>query len=52
MAALLCLHGITTPGILVGDNGVVAFTGGATLPVGGAILALTALPCAPRVPTR
>jgi HD-GYP domain-containing protein (c-di-GMP phosphodiesterase class II) len=44
MAALLCLHGISTPGILVGDNGVVAFTGGATLPVGGAILALTALP--------
>jgi HD-GYP domain-containing protein (c-di-GMP phosphodiesterase class II) len=44
MAALLCLHGATTPGILVGDNGVVAFTGGATLPVGGAILALGAIP--------
>lgn len=44
MAALLCLHGLTTPGILVGSNGVVAFTGGATLPVGGAILALSALP--------
>src|SRR5262245_39607803 len=44
MAALLCLHGATTPGILVGDNGVVAFTGGATLPVGGALLALGALP--------
>jgi HD-GYP domain-containing protein (c-di-GMP phosphodiesterase class II) len=44
MAALLCLHGLTTPGILVDGNGVVAFTGGATLPVGGAILALTALP--------
>jgi HD-GYP domain-containing protein (c-di-GMP phosphodiesterase class II) len=44
MAALLCLHGIATPGVLMGDNGVVAFTGGATLPVGGAILALTALP--------
>lgn len=44
MAALLCLHGLATPGVLVGMNGVVAFTGGATLPVGGAILALGALP--------
>ena len=34
MAALLCLHGAATPGILVGSNGVVSFTGGATLPVG------------------
>src|SRR5215210_2596165 len=44
MAALLALHGIATPGILMGDNGVVSFTGGATLPIGGAILALAALP--------
>jgi putative nucleotidyltransferase with HDIG domain len=44
MAALLCLHGLTTPGILIGDNGVVSLTGGATLPAGGAILALAALP--------
>jgi HD-GYP domain-containing protein (c-di-GMP phosphodiesterase class II) len=44
MAGLLALHGIATPGILMGDNGVVAFTGGATLPIGGAILALAALP--------
>jgi hypothetical protein len=43
MAALLCLHGISTPGVVVEMNGVVAFTGGATLPVGGAILALGAL---------
>lgn len=43
MAALLCLHGAATPGILVGSNGVVAFTGGATLPVGCAILALGTL---------
>jgi putative nucleotidyltransferase with HDIG domain len=42
MAALLCLHGLATPGVLVAMNGVVAFTGGATLPVGGAILALGA----------
>jgi hypothetical protein len=44
MAALLALHGLATPGFIVGMNGVVAFTGAATLPVGGAILALSALP--------
>jgi putative nucleotidyltransferase with HDIG domain len=44
MAALLALHGIATPYFLVGSNGVVSFTGGATLPIGGAILALSALP--------
>lgn len=44
MATLLCLHGLTTPGIFVEMNGVVAFTGAATLPVGAAILALSALP--------
>jgi putative nucleotidyltransferase with HDIG domain len=44
MAALLVLHGVTTPGVLIGDNGIVAFSGGATLPVGGAILALSVLP--------
>lgn len=44
MAALLLLHGLATPGILVGRNGVVSFTGGAALPVGGAVLALSALP--------
>ncbi|HZM19600.1 MAG TPA: HD-GYP domain-containing protein [Gaiellaceae bacterium] len=44
MAALLSLHGIATPYFLVGMNGVVAFTGGATLPIGGAILALSAIP--------
>jgi len=43
MAALLCLHGLATPGILFDAYGVAAFTGGATLPVGGAILALGAL---------
>jgi HD-GYP domain-containing protein (c-di-GMP phosphodiesterase class II) len=43
MAALLCLHGLATPGIFVDEVGVTAFTGGATLPIGGAILALGAL---------
>lgn len=44
MAALLSLHGIATPYFLIGENGVVSFTGAATLPIGGAILALTAIP--------
>src|SRR5439155_5109104 len=44
MASLLAIHGLATPGILVGYNGVISFTGAATLPVGGAILALSALP--------
>jgi putative nucleotidyltransferase with HDIG domain len=43
MAALLCLHGLATPGVFVDGYGVAAFTGGATLPIGGAILALGAL---------
>jgi hypothetical protein len=43
MAALLCLHGLATPGVFVDGVGVAALTGGATLPVGGAILALGAL---------
>jgi hypothetical protein len=44
MAALLALHGLATPNLFIGPNGLTAVTGGATLPVGGAILALTALP--------
>jgi HD domain len=44
MAALLSLHGLATPGIIVGFTGIVSFAGGATLPVGGAVLALSALP--------
>ena len=44
MASLLFVHGLASPGVLVGMNGVVAFTGAATLPVGGAILVLAAIP--------
>src|SRR5438093_6625103 len=44
MAALLAIHGLATPGFLVGPNGVIAFTGAATLPIGGAVLALSAVP--------
>jgi len=44
MAALLCIHGLMTPGFIVGENGLVAFAGAATLPVGGAVLSLAILP--------
>ena len=44
MAALLAIHGLATPGVVIGANGVIALTGAATLPVGGAVLALSALP--------
>lgn len=44
MTAILAVHGLATPGILTGQNGVIAFSGAAVLPVGGAILALSALP--------
>jgi putative nucleotidyltransferase with HDIG domain len=44
MAALLAIHGLATPGVVIGQNGVIALTGAATLPVGGAVLALSALP--------
>jgi putative nucleotidyltransferase with HDIG domain len=44
MAALLVVHGIATPGFLVEESGVGAFSGAATLPVGGALLVLCTLP--------
>jgi len=46
MAALLAMHGLTTPGVLLGMEGlgIVAVTGAATLPVGGCVMALSALP--------
>jgi putative nucleotidyltransferase with HDIG domain len=42
--ALLLVHGFATPGVLAGPNGVTALAGGASLPVGVGLLALTALP--------
>jgi putative nucleotidyltransferase with HDIG domain len=42
--ALLMVHGFATPGVIVGPNGVIALAGGASLPVGAGLLALTALP--------
>jgi len=44
MAALLTVHGLTTPDVLVGTNGMIALAGGLGIPVGTGLLALTALP--------
>src|SRR4051794_6152679 len=44
MTVLLAVHGFATPGVIVGPNGVIAFAGGASLPAGGVVLALSALP--------
>jgi len=43
MAALLAVHGLMTPGVIVGPNGLIAVTGAATLSVGAAVLMLAAL---------
>src|SRR5207302_6035623 len=44
MAALLAVHGLATPGVILGTNGLIAISGGITLPVGGAVPAFCALP--------
>ncbi len=44
MTLILLIHGLATPGVLIGPNGVVAVAGGLALPVGGAILTVAALP--------
>jgi putative nucleotidyltransferase with HDIG domain len=49
MAALLFIHGLATPDVILEEGAndstpLLAFAGGATLPVGGAILALAAWP--------
>src|SRR6266542_3482061 len=44
MAALLAVHRLVTPGVLVGMNGLISVTGAATLPVGAAVMTLSALP--------
>ena len=43
MASLLFVHGLATPGFIIEYSGIIALTGGLTLPVGGALLALSAL---------
>jgi HD-GYP domain-containing protein (c-di-GMP phosphodiesterase class II) len=44
MTLLLALHGLATPGVIFPPNGVIALAGGTALPVGGALLALSAVP--------
>src|ERR1700740_3509925 len=34
MTALFAVHGLATPGVLGGDNGVIALAGGLSIPVG------------------
>src|SRR6188768_3143121 len=43
MAALLAVHGLMTPGVLVGMNGLISVTGAAPLSVGAAVLAVSVL---------
>jgi hypothetical protein len=49
MASLLAVHALAIPGVLVGPNGLVSFSAGATIPVGGAVLSLSLLPGARRL---
>ncbi len=44
MALLLVLHALATPGVLVGDNGLVQAAGALNIPIGGLILCASALP--------
>lgn len=45
MTTLLAVHGITTEDVLIeGESGVSVFAGAAVLPIGGAVLALSAVP--------
>ncbi len=46
MAALLLLHGLATPEVVLPEehNGLIAFAGGATLPVGAVVLCLVGSP--------
>ena len=44
MATLLVIHGLATPGVILPANGVVQVAGALNLPLGGTILAASALP--------
>jgi HD-GYP domain-containing protein (c-di-GMP phosphodiesterase class II) len=48
MTLLLTIHGLATPGVILGPNGVVALAGGTALPAGAAVLALAGLPAVRR----
>ena len=51
MGAILAVHGLVTPGFLVENTNLSPITGGATVPVGAAVLALGTIPASP-VPAR
>jgi HD-GYP domain-containing protein (c-di-GMP phosphodiesterase class II) len=44
MATMLLFHSLATPGVLIGDNGLVQFAGALNIPAGAGILAASALP--------
>ena len=44
MGAILAVHGLVTPGILVENTNLSPITGGSTVPVGAAVLALGTIP--------
>src|SRR2546423_10467074 len=44
MSALLAIHGLATPGAIIGMNGVISLTGAATLPAGAAALPRSPVP--------
>jgi hypothetical protein len=44
MAALLTIHALATPGVILGANGLVQVAGALNLPIGGTILAASGLP--------
>jgi HD-GYP domain-containing protein (c-di-GMP phosphodiesterase class II) len=44
MAVLLVIHALATPDVLLGENGLVQIAGALNVPIGGAILAASALP--------
>jgi putative nucleotidyltransferase with HDIG domain len=44
MAVLLVFHSLATPGVLIGDNGLVQAAGALNIPLGGLILFASALP--------
>ena len=44
MSVMLVFHALATPGVLIGENGLVQAAGALNLPLGGTILAASALP--------
>jgi HD-GYP domain-containing protein (c-di-GMP phosphodiesterase class II) len=51
MSALLFVHALASPGVLIGPNGLVQFAGAGNLPAGVAILSLSMVPAFRRPPS-